>query len=96
MTYVIIPYECALMNVSTKNMKEKETYIIDLDKIKGKGEFECPKCGTKISPDDLSETAYKIVETRVKEDCLEKVILQCNKCGSKLQLIGFQTLEHLA
>jgi predicted RNA-binding Zn-ribbon protein involved in translation (DUF1610 family) len=77
-------------------MKENETHIIDLYKIKGKGEFECPKCGTKISPDDLSETAYKIVETRVKEDRLEKVILQCNKCGSKLQLTGFQALEHLA
>jgi DNA-directed RNA polymerase subunit RPC12/RpoP len=76
-------------------MKEKETYVIDLYKIKGNGEFKCPKCGTKISPDDLSEDVYTITETQVKEDRLEKVILRCNKCGSKLHMIGFEASEPL-
>lgn len=79
---------------SAKNMKETETYVIDLCKMKGNGEFKCPKCGTSISPDDLSEQAYTIVNTKVKEDHLEKIILQCKKCGSKLHLTGFEASEH--
>lgn len=83
------------MNLSVKKMKTIETYVIDLHKIKGNGEFKCPKCGTNISPDDLSQDVYTITETQVKEDRLEKVILQCNKCGSKLHLIGFEASESL-
>ena len=83
------------MNLSVKKMKTKETYVIDLYKIKGNGEFKCPKCGTKISPDDLSGDVYTITETQVKEDRLEKVILHCNKCGSKLHLTGFEVSELL-
>lgn len=83
------------MTVCVKKMKEKETYVIDLYKIKGNGEFKCPKCGTNISPNDLSEDVYTITETQVKEDCLEKVILRCNKCGSKLHIIGFEASEPL-
>jgi DNA-directed RNA polymerase subunit RPC12/RpoP len=83
------------MNVSVKKMKTEEIYVIDLYKIKGNGEFKCPKCGSKISPEDLSEDAYTITETQVKEDRLEKVILRCNKCGSKLHMIGFEASESL-
>lgn len=83
------------VDMDAKNMKENGCYVIDLFKIKGNGEFECPKCGTKISPDDRSEDSYKILETRAKEDRLDRIILQCNKCGSKFHLIGFQALEHL-
>lgn len=90
MPYVIMFYE-----QECQNMKEAETYVIDLYKIKGNGEFKCPKCGTKISPDDLSEDTYRIMETQVREDHIEKVILQCKKCGSNLHLTGFQSLEHL-
>jgi Zn finger protein HypA/HybF involved in hydrogenase expression len=88
MTYVIF-----ICDVSVKKMKE--TYVIDLYKIKGNGEFKCPKCRTKISPNDLSEDVYTITETQVKEDRLEKVILRCNKCGSKLHIIGFEASEPL-
>jgi DNA-directed RNA polymerase subunit RPC12/RpoP len=83
------------MNVSVKKMKTEEIYVIDLYKIKGNGEFKCPKCGSKISPEDLSEDAYTITETQVKDDRLEKVILRCNKCGSKLHIIGFEASESL-
>ena len=76
-------------------MKTKETHVIDLYKIKGNGEFKCPKCGSKISPEDQSEDVYTITETQVKEDRLEKVILRCNKCGSKLHMIGFEASESL-
>ncbi|NWG11286.1 hypothetical protein HXY33_06030 [Candidatus Bathyarchaeota archaeon] len=76
-------------------MEKNKSFIIDLSKIKGSGEFKCPKCGTKISPDDQSEEAYTILEPIVKEDRLEKVILQCNMCGSKISLIGFRALGKL-
>jgi len=73
--------------------KEKNTpdYTIDLQKIDGDGRFPCPKCGALIAPDDESEEFYQIVETRVKNDELTELIIQCNKCNSKIKLIGFLT-----
>jgi len=68
-------------------------YTIDLAKIKGKGEFNCPKCGTKISPDDETEDAYTVIEPIMKGDSLDKIALQCNKCGSHIKLIGFRILN---
>ena len=76
-------------------MEKIKPFVIDLSKIKGSGEFKCPKCGVKISPEDQSENVYTILEPIVREDRLEKVILQCNKCGSKISLIGFHVLEKL-
>jgi rubrerythrin len=75
-------------------MKEAVTgksviYTVDLTKIDGDGAFSCPKCGTMISPDDETEEAYRIVETKVKNDELAELVLICNKCGSKIRLTGF-------
>jgi uncharacterized C2H2 Zn-finger protein len=67
-------------------------YSIDLTKTKGNGEFRCPKCGIEMSPDDETEDVYTILETVTKGDCLEKIILKCNKCGSHIHLIGFDLL----
>jgi len=74
-------------------MHREKSCVIDLSKIGGSGEFNCPKCGSKISPDDSSEDAYRIVEPVVKDDRLEMIVLQCNKCGLKMRLIGFNVLE---
>ncbi|PIU59240.1 hypothetical protein COS86_05305 [Candidatus Bathyarchaeota archaeon CG07_land_8_20_14_0_80_47_9] len=74
-------------------MQEIKFFTIDLYKIKGRGEFGCPKCGIKISPDDKTEDAYTILEPVMKGDCLDKIILQCNKCGSQIHLTGFQFLN---
>jgi DNA-directed RNA polymerase subunit RPC12/RpoP len=60
-----------------------------LTKIGGKGDFRCPKCGVKISPDECKEEVYTILEPIMKEESLEKILLQCNNCGSKIILIGF-------
>jgi len=70
-------------------MKQSEAYKVDLTKIKGEGDFQCPNCGVKISPDDETENVYVILETKVKNEALEELIIQCNKCGSKIQLVGF-------
>jgi len=70
---------------------EKHPYVIDTTKISGEGDFPCPKCGTKISPDDETEENYTILEPKVKDDELVELILQCNKCGSYIKLTGFPT-----
>lgn len=68
-------------------------YTIDLTKVKGKGEFTCPKCGTTISPDDKTENIYTIVEPVVENESLKKLIIKCNSCGSQIHLIGFDLLD---
>jgi len=66
-----------------------QMYTIDLSKIEGKGDFPCPNCGVVISPDDESDEVYLILETKVHGDTLEELVIQCNKCGSKIRLTGF-------
>jgi len=67
----------------------QEMFTIDLASIEGNGDFTCPNCGVGISPDDESENVYTIVDTRMKGEKLEELTIQCNKCGSKIRLIGF-------
>ena len=74
-------------------MRQIRSYTVDLTRIEGIGEFKCPRCGIRISPDDVTEDVYTIVKTVTKEDCLEKLILQCNRCKSIMLLTGFQLLN---
>ena len=81
-------------------MKEKKTkqihaYKIDLTKIRGKGEFLCPRCGITISPDDQSEDVYTILDITVNIHGLEEVTLNCNKCNSQILLTGFSAMQKL-
>ncbi len=66
-----------------------QVFTIDLAQIDGNGDFPCPNCGTMISPEDTSEKVYTIVDTRVNGYDLEELTIQCNKCGSKIRLVGF-------
>jgi hypothetical protein len=43
-----------------------------------------------MSPDDLSEETYTVLKPVMKGDCLEEIVLRCNKCGSRVHLTGFQ------
>jgi len=70
-------------------MGKSKSFFIDTSRTKGSGEFRCPKCGTKISPDDQSEDVYTILRPVMKGDRLERIILQCNRCRSKIHLIVF-------
>jgi len=70
-------------------------YTIDLTRVRGKGEVRCPRCKVEISPDDETEDTYTILEPVMKGDCLEKIVLQCNKCGSHIYLTGFHILNEL-
>jgi len=71
-------------------------FTVDLTKIKGRGEIKCPKCGIKISPDDKTEKTYKIVETVMEGESLDKIALQCNKCQSCICLTGFHLLNQMS
>jgi len=70
-------------------MEKNKAFVVDLSETRRNGEFKCPKCGVEISPEDKSESAYAILETVMKRDCLEELIIQCNKCGTKIHLVGF-------
>ena len=72
-----------------KETVKKSMYTIDLTKIDGDGAFPCPKCGAVISPDDETEETYQIIETKVKDDDLEELVLTCKKCGTTIKLVGF-------
>ena len=72
-----------------KKIQLKRAYIVDLAKIDGKGDFLCPDCGVKISPDDETENTYSILEPKVKGSVLEEVLICCNRCGSHISLVGF-------
>jgi len=68
-------------------------FKVDITQIEGDGDFPCPKCGVIISPEDETETVFKIVNTKVKKQKLEELGILCNKCGSKIRLVGFLEFE---
>ncbi len=78
-------------------MKNKKcrapAYEVDLTKTQGDGNFSCPGCGVIISPEDETEDVYQILETKVKDETLEELLIQCKKCESKIRLVGFIILK---
>ena len=71
----------------------KAVYKVDLTKIGGLGDFPCPVCGSIISPDDIDEEGYKILEARSESGFLAEILLQCNKCRGAISVVGFDALE---
>ena len=74
-------------------MKQPRVYEVDLTQIQGEGDFPCPNCGVIISPEDETEDVYRILETKVRDQALEELVIQCNKCASRIRLIGFPVPE---
>lgn len=70
-------------------MKQSQLYRVDLTKIDGNGDFSCPSCGVVISPDDETEDVYVILETKLKGNTLQELVIQCNRCKNKILLTGF-------
>ena len=68
-------------------------YKVNLTEIHGEGDFPCPGCGILISPEDETEDVYRIVDTKVNGQDLEELVIQCNKCRSKIRLVGFKVPE---
>jgi predicted RNA-binding Zn-ribbon protein involved in translation (DUF1610 family) len=85
-----------LAEAAAQKGKRSEQVLVtelDLTKIEGNGDFPCPNCGVTISPEDESEDVYIILEEKVRDDALEEMLIQCNKCGSQIRLTGFSVLE---
>jgi len=76
-----------------KQMKQVLVSELDLTKIEGNGDFPCPNCGVSISPEDESDDVYTILEEKIRNDALEELVIQCNKCSSRIRLTGFPILE---
>jgi len=74
-------------------VKQLLVHNIDLVKLEGEGDFLCPYCGTLISPDDETEEVYSVLETKVRNDVLENLLILCNNCSNKILLTGFSVLE---
>ncbi len=70
-------------------------YKVDLARIEGSGDFPCPKCGAKLSPEDEREATYSIKEIKTRRDRLEELVIQCHTCKSLIHLAGFKLLEDL-
>ncbi len=72
----------------------KKTFRVDIAKMAGGADIQCPRCNNLISPDDQSEEAYSIVDTILgEEDELIKVVIRCNRCDSIISLEGFEALS---
>jgi transcription initiation factor IIE alpha subunit len=80
------------LKIKTKLLLE---YKVDLARIDGSGDFPCPQCGAKLSPEDETEATYSIKEIKTRRDRLEELIIQCNTCKSLIHLAGFKLLDSL-
>jgi hypothetical protein len=76
--------------MSKKSFDKNGPFLVDLTQIDGDGSFPCPKCRNVISPEDESEETYKIINTRVVNDQLVELIVECTNCGSTIRLTGFE------
>jgi hypothetical protein len=77
-------------------MKQIQSHILDLTQIDGNGEFLCPECGNRISPDNYTEKDYSILEIKMETESLNEVIIQCNACARTIHLTGFSLLHELS
>lgn len=69
-------------------------YVIDLGNVNGEGDFPCPQCGKMLSPNDISEENYMVIDVKSDDDdIMEEMIIQCMKCGSEIRLVGFIDLK---
>ena len=74
-------------------MKQIQVYNVDLREIEGEGDFKCPKCSRVISPDDVSEENYAVVDVKYnQEELMEEMTIQCLNCKSEIRLTGFVEL----
>jgi len=74
-------------------VKQSFVHKINLIALDENGDFLCPCCGTRISPDDETEEVYSILEPKVRNNTLECLMIRCNHCSNKILLTGFPTLE---
>ncbi|NLE04113.1 MAG: hypothetical protein GX638_04820 [Crenarchaeota archaeon] len=64
------------------------SYTIPFDQIDEDGSFNCPKCQTTISPDDETSETYEIIETKMVDDEISELTIECRCCGTVITLKG--------
>ncbi|MBS7633794.1 hypothetical protein KEJ15_09340 [Candidatus Bathyarchaeota archaeon] len=64
-----------------------------MTRVRGDGSVKCPKCGIKISPEDTTEEIYTVLEPVMRDNVLEKIVVQCKRCQSRISLVGFKPHE---
>lgn len=79
--------------MKAKSINQTNLYKIKINTTDHDGDFLCPCCGVKISPDDDSEQVYSIVDIKVSFGSLDEVVICCNKCMSLIHLTGFSKIE---
>lgn len=83
---------------STPNTKVTSTakhYIVDIAHLDEDGTFHCPICKTVISPDDETEDAYQILDTKMANHEIAELVIACRTCSTVITLTGFQNLVDL-
>ena len=68
-------------------------YVLDLASTESDGAFLFPRCGLLLFPDDETEDNYNIVETKVCNNNLEELTVECKRCRSEIQLVGFYNFD---
>ena len=76
--------------MAKKTLEKSGPFMVDLTQIDGDGSFPCPKCKNMISPEDESEETYKILNTKVVNDQLVELVVECISCRSTIRLTGFE------
>ena len=76
-----------------KKVSKESVITINLAEIEGDGDFQCPKCGANISPEDETENVYKIIDEKVDREILVELKIQCNSCLTQINLIGFPNFD---
>ena len=60
--------------------------MLTLEQCDENGAFLCSTCKSIISPDDVSNTTYKVLYTVVKDGVLTNIVVKCH-CGTEAQIV---------
>ena len=81
--------------MKTKMTEQTIEYKLDVATTKRSGDFACPCCRIKISPDDHSENVYSLGDIKLNKSALEEIVLRCNRCNSIIRLTGFLEIQKI-
>jgi len=77
-----------------KEETKKLEYRVNLLTLSNDGSFQCPKCGTIISPEDETNENYEIIDTKVFNGELAELVVACHNCESTLKLSSFLQIKY--